>query len=189
MKKIIALDLDGVVFDSENLYRIYNEIYDVDVMKGDNLIDNTNRLFQKRYNWSKEISAKFYQDNYKKVIQEANIMTGTDIVIKKLSKDYEFIIVTARSDEEIMLGMPKLKQLGLDKIKIINNAKDKIEFLKKENVFAIIDDEITNCRRASENGIVGIFFRNAASNFYKNEPNFVVVNNWGEIYKYLKLKG
>ena len=26
MKKI-ALDLDGVVFDSENLYRVYTEIY------------------------------------------------------------------------------------------------------------------------------------------------------------------
>ena len=25
----IALDLDGVVFDSENLYRVYTEIYDV----------------------------------------------------------------------------------------------------------------------------------------------------------------
>ena len=29
MKKI-ALDLDGVVFDSENLYRVYTEIYDVE---------------------------------------------------------------------------------------------------------------------------------------------------------------
>ena len=28
MKKI-ALDLDGVVFDSENLFRVYTEIYDI----------------------------------------------------------------------------------------------------------------------------------------------------------------
>ena len=28
--KTIALDLDGVVFDSENLYRVYTEIYDVE---------------------------------------------------------------------------------------------------------------------------------------------------------------
>ena len=29
MKKI-AIDLDGVVFDSENLFRVYTEIYDAD---------------------------------------------------------------------------------------------------------------------------------------------------------------
>lgn len=32
MKKI-ALDLDGVVFDSENLYRVYTEIYDAEKQK------------------------------------------------------------------------------------------------------------------------------------------------------------
>lgn len=53
MKKI-ALDLDGVVFDSENLYRVYTEIYDVNKFNSDNLIDNTQRLFQNRYNWEEE---------------------------------------------------------------------------------------------------------------------------------------
>jgi hypothetical protein len=53
MKKI-ALDLDGVIFDSENLYRVYTEIYDTDINKQDTIIDNTQRIFQKRYNWSEE---------------------------------------------------------------------------------------------------------------------------------------
>ena len=51
MKKKLALDLDGVVFDSENLYRVYTEMYDVDVKKGNNIINNSERTFQKRYNW------------------------------------------------------------------------------------------------------------------------------------------
>lgn len=34
MRKKIALDLDGVVFDSENLYRVYTEIYDTDIKRG-----------------------------------------------------------------------------------------------------------------------------------------------------------
>ena len=46
MKKI-ALDLDGVVFDSENLYRVYTEIYDTDNNKKDTIIDNSQRIFQK----------------------------------------------------------------------------------------------------------------------------------------------
>ena len=43
----IAIDLDGVVFDSENLYRVYTEIYDTDIIKKESLIDNTQRIFQK----------------------------------------------------------------------------------------------------------------------------------------------
>ena len=53
MKKI-ALDLDGVVFDSENLYRVYTEIYDVEKNGKDTIIDNTQRIFQKRYDWTKK---------------------------------------------------------------------------------------------------------------------------------------
>lgn len=52
--KAIALDLDGVVFDSENLYRVYTEIYDVEKNGKDNIIDNTQRIFQKRYNSTEE---------------------------------------------------------------------------------------------------------------------------------------
>ena len=84
MKKI-ALDLDGVVFDSENLYRVYTEIYDTDNNKKDTIIDNSQRIFQKRYNWSQEEFQKFYNDNAEKVLNSANIMTGADIVINKLN--------------------------------------------------------------------------------------------------------
>lgn len=38
--KTIALDLDGVVFDSENLYRVYTEIYDVEKNGKDNICIN-----------------------------------------------------------------------------------------------------------------------------------------------------
>lgn len=53
MKKI-ALDLDGVVFDSENLYRVYTEIYDTDKNKKDIIgrkktFKNFTRTMQKKY--------------------------------------------------------------------------------------------------------------------------------------------
>ena len=62
MKKI-ALDLDGVVFDSENLYRVYTEIYDVEKNKKDTIIDNTQRIFQNRYDWTEEEFKEFYNEN------------------------------------------------------------------------------------------------------------------------------
>lgn len=80
MKKVIALDLDGAVFDSENLYRCYSEIYDVDIMKGNNIIDNSERQLQKRYNWPKGEDKKLYESCYRDVCMNANVMPGADIV-------------------------------------------------------------------------------------------------------------
>ena len=94
MKKKIALDLDGVVFDSENLYRFYTEIYDVDVNKKDNIVDNGKRTFQKRYNWEEKAFRDFYNKYAPIVLKEANIMTGAEIVIPKLIKYFDIIIVT-----------------------------------------------------------------------------------------------
>lgn len=74
MKKI-ALDLDGVVFDSENLYRVYTEIYDVEKNKRDTVIDNTQRIFQKRYDWSKEEVDTFYRENARlKIMNQTNTL-------------------------------------------------------------------------------------------------------------------
>ena len=99
MKKI-ALDLDGVVFDSENLYRVYTEIYDVDVKHNNNLKDNTKRLFQDRYNWTADECKEIYNKIAPTVLNDANIMTGADIVLNKLKDKYELIVVTSRNDEE-----------------------------------------------------------------------------------------
>ena len=123
MKKI-ALDLDRVVFDTENLYRVYTEIYDVDHFKGDSIIDNSKRIYQNRYNWSVEECQKFYQKYACKVLKNANIMTGVDIVLEKLrQKNYEFIVVTARNDNEIIYAKPFFDQLKLN-IKIFKNTKN-----------------------------------------------------------------
>ena len=42
----IGIDLDGVVFDSETTFRTYEEIFDVDILKGKNLVDREEPKFQ-----------------------------------------------------------------------------------------------------------------------------------------------
>ena len=110
MKKKLALDLDGVVFDSENLYRVYTEMYDVDVKKGNNIINNSERTFQKRYNWDKSEFSEFYNKYSKIILEKANIMSGAEIVIKKLLEYFDIIIVTARSDEEMKYALEKFEK-------------------------------------------------------------------------------
>jgi len=185
MKKI-ALDMDGVVFDSENLYRVYTEIYDVEKNKKDTIIDNTQRIFQKRYNWSDNEFKDFYNENAERILTTANFMTGVEVVLNKLKDKFEFIVVTSRNDFETEIAREKLKQIGFGDIKIFNNEHHKIERLLDENVSYMIDDDDRICINASDNNICALYFKNNASNKVEKE-NVVNVNNWGEIYKYITL--
>ncbi len=185
MKKI-ALDLDGVVFDSENLYRVYTEIYDVEKNKKDTIIDNTQRIFQKRYDWPEAEFKKFYDENAEKVLTTANIMTGAEIVLNKLKEKFEFIVVTSRNDFETEIAREKLKNIGFSDIKIFNNEHHKIERLIEEHVDYMIDDDDIICKNAADNNICALYFKNNAANKVEKE-RVINVNNWGEIYKYLIL--
>ena len=184
MKKI-ALDLDGVVFDSENLYRVYTEIYDVEKNGKDTIVDNTQRLFQKRYDWTEDEFKDFYNNNAETVLKKANFMTGVDIVLNKLKDKFEFIVVTSRNDFETKIAKEKLKTIGFDNIKIFNNEHHKIEKLLEEHVDYMIDDD-NICINAADKGVCALYFKNNASNKVEKE-NVINVNNWGEIYKYLML--
>ena len=186
MKKI-ALDLDGVVFDSENLYRVYTEIYDVDVNKRDSIIDNTQRIFQKRYDWSEEQKNDFYMTYSKEILTKASFMQGADIVLNKLKDKFELVVVTSRNDLEASIAVEKLKTIGLGDIKIFNNEHHKIDRLISENVDYIIDDDDNICMNAADNNITALYFKNNASNKV-DKAGVINVNNWGEIYKYLILK-
>ena len=185
MKKI-ALDLDGVVFDSENLYRVYSEIYDTDNNKKDTLIDNSQRTFQKRYNWTEAESKRFYNEIFEMVLRNANFMTGVDVVLNKLKDKFELIIVTSRNDFETQIAKEKLSSIGFDDIKIFNNEHHKIDKLREEHVDYVIDDDDKICMNAADNNICALYFKNNASNKV-DKNNVINVNNWGEIYKYLIL--
>lgn len=185
MKKI-ALDLDGVVFDSENLYRVYTEIYDTDIHKKNTIIDNAERTFQKRYNWPQPELDQFYKDNSEIIQKTANIMPGADIVIKKLKQNFDLIVVTSRNDAETAIAKEKFKELGIDNIKVFNKEQHKIDRLLAENADYIIDDDPNICMNAAKNNICALYFKNNASNKIEKE-NVINVNNWGEIYKYLML--
>ena len=185
MKKI-ALDLDGVVFDSENLYRVYTEIYDVEKHGKDTIIDNTQRIFQKRYSWSEEEFKDFYSKNAENILKSAYFMSGVDIVLNKLKDKFEFIVVTSRNDLEADIAKEKLESIGFGNIKIFNNEHHKIDKLLEEQVSYVIDDDPDICMNASDNGICALYLKNNASNKVDHN-NVINVNNWGEIYKFLIL--
>ena len=72
----IGIDLDGVVMDSESTFRTYDEIFDIDILKGNNLVNREEPKFQERYNWTEEQEKEFISKYFLTISRESNLMSG-----------------------------------------------------------------------------------------------------------------
>lgn len=186
----IGIDLDGVVIDSETTFRTYEEIFDMDVLKGNNLINREEPKFQARYNWNEEQEKEFIEKYFIKVARESNLMSGFIGVYNLLkSQGHEFVVITARGGFVEELKDEAIRLLDENNIKFDKyywKISDKLEICKKENVDIMIDDDWRIIKKLSDNSIKTLYFRD--TNLMKLEENEYIkeVNNWGDIYRYLK---
>lgn len=188
----IGIDLDGVVIDSETTFRTYEEIFDIDILNGNNLINREEPKFQARYNWTKEQEKEFIEKYFLKISKESNLMSGFMAIYELLKQQgNEFVVITARG------GF--IKEMKDDAIRLLNenNIKfdkyywhidDKLEICQKENVDIMIDDDWKIIKKLAENKIKTLYFRD--TNLMKLEENEYIkeVNNWGDIYRYIRSK-
>ena len=116
----IGIDLDGVVIDSETTFRTYEEIFDINILKGNNLIDRQEPKFQYRYNWN--------IDNKLEICKKENV----DIMI-----DDDWRIIKNLSENGIntlYLRDTNLKKLDENEyLKEVNNWGDIYRYIKGFN--------------------------------------------------------
>ena len=203
----IGIDLDGVVIDSETTFRTYEEIFDIDILNGNNLINREEPKFQARYNWTKEQEKEFIEKYFLKISKESNLMSGFMATYELLKQQgHEFVVITARG------GF--IKEMKDDAIRLLNennitfdkyywHIDDKLEICQKENVdirgkIKVIsrlgnkDGTLISSRKIikklTENKIKTLYFRD--TNLMKLEENEYIkeVNNWGDIYRYIRSK-
>ena len=186
----IGIDLDGVVIDSETTFRTYAEIFDIDVLKGNHLINKEEPKFQARYNWTNEQEKEFIEKYFLIVSKESNLMSGF-IGIYKLLKEqgHEFVVITARGGFVKEMKDDAIRLLEENNIKFDKyywNVDDKLEICKNEKVDIMIDDDWKIIKRLADNEVKTLYFRD--TNLMKMEENQYIkeVNNWGEIYRYIK---
>jgi len=186
----IGIDLDGVVIDSEATFRTYEEIFDIDTVKGNNLINREEPKFQARYNWTEEQKQEFIEKYFLTVSKESNLMSGFIGVYNLLKKQgHEFVVITARGgfvkemkDDAIRL----LEENNIDFDKYYWKIDDKLEVCKNENVDIMIDDDWRIINKLAKNNIKTLYFRD--TNLVKLEENKYIkeVNNWGDIYIFIR---
>ena len=186
----IGIDLDGVVIDSEATFRTYEEIFDIDYLKGNNLIDRKEPKFQQRYNWTSEEEKEFINKFFLTASSESGLMSGFLAVYGLLKKEgHEFVVITARGGY--------IKEMKDDAINLLNKnniefdkyywkTSDKLEACIKENVDIMIDDDYRVIKNLADNNIKTLYFKD--TNLLKLEENDYIkeVNNWGDIYRYIK---
>lgn len=187
----IGIDLDGVVFDSETDYRVYSELYDLLELKRNSKINERELAFQKRFKWSEEEIADFFQKYQKKIVEESNYMPGAKNVLNMLKEDgHELIIITARGTVNKDVVEWTEKRFKNDNMNIFDktyyNVVNKEEICKKENIDVMIDDSNSNCKKISESKIKTIYLKAAPSYDMEENEYLKVLYNWGEIYRYIK---
>lgn len=186
----IWIDLDGVVIDSETTFRTYEEIFDIDVLKGNNLINKEEPKFQARYNWTSEQEKEFIEKYFLTISKESNLMSGFIAIYNLLKKQgHEFVVITARGGFIKEMKDDAIRVLEENNIKFDKyywNVQDKLEICKNEKVDIMIDDDWRIIKKLADNEVKTLYFRD--TNLMKLEENEYIkeVNNWGEIYRYIR---
>ena len=190
----IGIDLDGVVIDSETTFRTYEELYDLIVLKQNNLVDRQEPKFQARYNWTKEQQKDFTDRYFVQVSKESNLMSGFVGAYKYLKEQgHEFVVITARGitpDGTFMKEMEDDAKRVLDEQNIVFDKYywgqgDKLDVCQKENIDIMIDDDWRIIKKLSSNNIKTLYFRDTNLKRLDENEDIKEVNNWGDISRYI----
>lgn len=198
----IGIDLDGVVYDTIENYRVYSELYDELVLKRDSRKDSREMMEQKRMNWTDEEFVDFFSRCHEKIVRESNLMPGCKEVLELLKKDgHELIVVTARgaATEEVdqitgfssdTVTVELMKKDGIYDLftKCCFREGDKKKVCLEEKIDVMIDDLYSNCLDIASANIDTIYFENIQSFDLTGKENITTLYNWGEVYRYIREK-
>jgi len=188
----IAVDLDGVIFDTEKDFRILSELYDTDNFKENNIVNQSASKFYEIYNWDKKQCVEFYSNNVFNIEENSNFMPGAIMVLKLLKEmDHELYIISARgifSERQIEISKRRLKENDLDIFKeYVFKAEDKTKYIKEYSIDIMIDDNLDVCNSLKD--ICNVLYLKDAPNVESKDNKITTVYNWGEIYRYIKSRG
>lgn len=185
----IGIDLDGVVIDSEKGLKTCAEIFDCDVLKGNNLMSPEEWSVQDRYAWSEEQKHEFLQKYLLENSKESHLMAGFKQVYRLLKDEHEFVAITARGGYVKEMKEDALRILQEDGIafdKYYWRVENKLEICQKEKVDLMIDDNWRIVKTLAENKIKTLYFRDMSLVKLQENEYIKEVNDWGEVYRYLK---
>ena len=184
----IGLDIDGVILDSENVFRASAELYDLLELHKNGVVNPKGFRNSERYDWNANETSGF-REKFIELTKKSMIMPNAKEVLQLLKKDgHELIIITARG-----LTIKGMKEAGEERLNDFNLTfnkyfwcvEDKTAICKQESIDIMIDDKSSICNDTAQNKIKTLYFRDVNREKLGENEYLKEVNNWGEIYRYI----
>lgn len=180
---VIAIDLDGCVYDTEEYYRTYAHFWDLAVV-GNGLQKSDEMHMDKRFGWDKETINNFYDKFTAEIVENAPLKVGAKYVLDQLKqRGHKLVCVTLRGyyqDCEIPITEKRFEAEGISFDKIVYNQTNKLQACLDENVDLIVDDNPDNVEMLAKNNIKCLHFRGIGMKNVEHE-NVTEVQNWADV--------
>ena len=177
----IGVDFDGVLFDTETMFRAISQIENVKL--GRKIVDFEQLMLQKRYDWSKEEIDGFIKKYMFKIHEKSCVMPLAKEVLSVLAKKHKIFGITSRgllNEEEIKRTNERLALEGIKFDKVFYCSSNKVALCKELKIDIMIEDSHDNVLKIAEEGIKCFYYRDLVLNFVKHK-NVVDVRNWGDV--------
>lgn len=190
---IIGIDIDNTL---TNVQEELNEAaynYAIKLGKGIDSsvisedINNNGSFYKEKFKFSYDELKYFLKEIMEEIINRAEPRVGVIETIRKLREEgHKIYIITARDsefhDDPYYLSKNWLDKNKIEYDKLIVNARKKAPVCIQENVDLFIDDQLNNCIEITKEGIQTI----RISCDKNNSENIATVDNWKQIYEYIK---
>ena len=188
----IGIDIDDtIMLTAESMFK-YSEIYKNKVSQtqiNENCLGyiKDSYYINAYYGWNHKTTISFFNEYYKKILNECTMLPEANKIIQKLKSDGHSIhFVTARLMNIAGCDTKIITQKSLEKYNIPYDSlnlqvSDKIDFFQKNNLNLCIEDNYEMCKKMKDNGIRALLMTTKMN--YKVDSNDIKrVYNWNEIY-------
>lgn len=189
----IAIDIDGTIYDTERNFRVQGEIYDIEELGRNSVINPTAMWAEDRYSWTEEENQR-YLKKFVEISEYSDLIPGAKEIIGKFKElGINMIIITARggvdyieNKEMIEVMQKKMEEDELEFDEYFWASKDKAQICKEQGVDLLIDDSPIVCEQTSKAGVKTIFLHDSGIDGVEPNGNLIEVHNWGEIYRVVR---
>lgn len=185
----IGIDIDDTVSKSNELLVEEALRFDGEYLNDRGFKNKEAYSFREMLYWTEDDVIAFLDH-----IRGSNLLLSTEPIedsIKYINKLYEegneIYFITKRDNRIRMKNMTKkwLKKYNYKYHKVYFNIKDKAEFVKKNNIDILIDNDVPTAKKCLELKQDYILKQDGYN--YKNE-GYNMIDKWTDIYKYIEKK-
>ena len=173
----IGIDIDDTISETYATLLEYAQKYTIEELKRSPIIKSFNTedhlYIENMHNWNENETARFWKKYYEEIIKKVNIKTFAANIIKELKESGDKIfLITARWNVKYD--------------KLIINAKEKLKFVKENNIEIFIDDSCRNCKDIEYNSNAKVFIMDTRVNQNLEDEKITRVYSWPHLYKEIK---